>query len=263
MYYEGEYTTGEKVLLGRGGGLYYMEPEFESNIVWASNGKYTGQESILNAWNEGAGFVFLSGHGSPNVWGDQYPGIPGNRKYGSIEGLSVTTLKPYPPYFSFPLFPIDTLNNGEKLPIAVIGGCHTSQFNISMVYGFMDIWHILFKNLPNKHMWVYGAPVPECFNWRLVSNPNGGSIASLGNTGLGYGMPGIDLTTGGGDSWVTIEIFRQYGSLGIDDLGLAHQQVLSTYVNTFDMTDMEAGHVKSVQQWELLGDPTLKIGGYQ
>ena len=44
---------------------------------------------------------------------------------------------------------------------------------------------------------------------------------------------------------------------------LAHQQTLSTYVNTFDMTDMEAGHAKSVQQWVMLGDPTLKIGGYE
>jgi hypothetical protein len=263
MYYEGEYTTGEKALLGRGGALYYMPSEFERDIIWASNGKYTGSESILEAWSEGAGFMFLSGHGSPNVWGDQYPGIPGNRQHGSVEGISVTTLKPWPKYFSIPLYPIDSLSNGEKLPIAVIGGCHNSQFNVSMVYAFLDFFHILFTNLPNTHMWTYGAPVPECFSWRLVRSPNGGAIASIGNTGLGYGMPGIDLTTGGGDGWVTIEIFRQYGSLGIDNLGLAHQQVLSTYVNTFDMTDMEAGHVKSVTQWALLGDPTLKIGGYE
>jgi hypothetical protein len=76
-------------------------------------------------------------------------------------------------------------------------------------------------------------------------------------------MPGIDLTTGGGDSWVTIEIFKQYGQEGIDSLGMAHQQTLVNYINTFDMTDIGAGHTKSVQQWELLGDPTLKIGGYQ
>jgi hypothetical protein len=76
-------------------------------------------------------------------------------------------------------------------------------------------------------------------------------------------MPGVALTTGGGDSWVTIEIFKQYGSEGIDSLGMAHQQTLVNYVNTFDMTDIGAGHAKSVQQWALLGDPTLKIGGYQ
>jgi hypothetical protein len=263
MYYEGEYTTGEKALLGRGGALYYMPPEFERDIIWASNGKFTGPQDVLDAWSEGAGFMFLSGHGSPNVWADHYPGIPGNRAYGSIDGPTVTTLRPWPPYFTIPIFPLDTLSNGEKLPIAVIGGCHNSQFNVSMIYGLLDIMYYLIPSFPKLTMWCYGSAVPECFSWRLVRNPNGGAIASFGNTGLGYGMPGVDLTTGGGDGWVTIEIFRQYGDLGIDNLGLAHQQTLSTYINTFDMTDMEAGHVKSVQQWVMLGDPTLKIGGYQ
>jgi Peptidase family C25 len=263
MYYEGEYATGEKVLLGRGGALYYMPEEFERDIIWASNGKFTGSQDVIDAWNEGAGFMFLSGHGSPNVWADHYPGVPGGRTTGQVSGLQVTTLKPYAPYFSIPLFPMDTLKNGEKLPIAVIGGCHNSEFNISMMYGLLDAMMYILPNFPKFRMWTYGAPVPECFSWRMVRDPNGGAIASIGNTGLGYGMPGIDLTTGGGDSWVTIEIFKQYGSDGIDILGQAHQLTLSTYVNTFDMTDMQAGHVKSVQQWALLGDPTLKIGGYQ
>ncbi|VVB60910.1 Peptidase family C25 [uncultured archaeon] len=263
MYYEGEDATGEIALLGRGGALYYMPSEFKRDIIWASNGKFTGQQSVIDAWNEGAGFIFLSGHGSPNVWADHYPGIPGNRKYASITGLQVTTLKPYHPYIDLPLFPMDTIHNGEKLPIAIIGGCHNSQFNVSMVYGLFDLMYLLIPTFPHLNMWCYGSMVPECFDWRLVRNPNGGSIASIGNTGLGYGMPGIDLTTGGGDSWVTIEIFKQYGQNGIDILGKAHQQTLTTYINTFDMTDIGAGHTKSVQQWALLGDPTLKIGGYQ
>jgi hypothetical protein len=263
MYYEGEYTTGERALLGRGGALYYMPEEFERDIIWTSNGRLTGQQDVIDAWNEGAGFIFLSGHGSPNVWADHYPGVPGNRQFGSVTGLQVTTLKPWPPFYKIPLFPMDTIKNGEKLPIAVIGGCHNSQFNISMMYGLLDGMIYLLPNFPKIHMWCYGTPVPEAFSWRLVRNPRGGAIASIGNTGLGYGMPGIDLTTGGGDGWVTIEIFRQYGYEGIDILGQAHQQTLTAYINTFDMTDMEAGHPKAVQQWALLGDPTLKIGGYQ
>ena len=79
----------------------------------------------------------------------------------------------------------------------------------------------------------------------LIRNPNGGAIASMGNTGLGYGMPGVDLTTGGGDGWITIEFFKQYGDEGLDVLGQAYQQTLTSYVNTFDMTDLEAGHPKS------------------
>jgi hypothetical protein len=75
-------------------------------------------------------------------------------------------------------------------------------------------------------------------------------------------MPGIALTTGGGDSWLTIEIFKQYGALGHTVLGQAYQQTLTSYINTFDMTDLGSGHMKSVQEWIMFGDPTLKIGGY-
>jgi hypothetical protein len=217
---------------------------------------------VLNAWNKGAGFVFMSGHGSANVWGDHFPGVPGNRQHGGFTGLSVTNFKPWPPFYSLPLMPIDTMSNAEKLPIAVIGGCHNSQFNVSILPAMYDLLPNYFPRLPKVTMWTYGQPVPQCFSWRLVRNPNGGSIASIGNTGFGYGMPGKDLTTGGGDGWITIEFFRQYGEHGQTVLGGAHSQAITTYVQTHDMTDFEAGHAKTVQQWTLLGDPSLQIGGY-
>lgn len=261
MYYEGEWTTGEKTLYGRGGAMYYMDG-FEKEILWTSNGKFTGQEDVLKAINNGSGFLFMSGHGSPNVWADHYPGIPGNRQYGSVTGLMVTSLKPWVPFISKPVFPIDTLSNGEKLPVAVIGGCHNSQFNVSMVLGVLDAMPYLFKNARHRYMWCHGTPVPECFSWRLIRNPHGGAIASLGNTGLGYGMPGKVLTIGGGDGWITIEFFKQYGAEHHEILGDAYAQTLISYIHTFDMTNLEEGHPKTVQQWVLLGDPSLKIGGY-
>ena len=263
MYYEGEWTTGEKSLLGRGGALYYMPEGFKKEILWTSNGKLTGIEDVLSAVNEGSGFLFFSGHGSPNVWADQLPGIPGDRGPASVTGMKVTSVTPWPPFFSTPLFPMDTLSNGEKLPIAVVGGCHNSQFNVSMVLGVLDILPYYLPFIPPKYMWCHGVPVPETFSWRLIRNPDGGAIASMGNTGLGYGMPGKELTTGGGDSWITIEFFRQYGENNRDILGDAYMQTLNSYVNTFDMSDLSAGHPKTITQWVLLGDPTLKIGGYE
>lgn len=262
MYYEGEWTTGEKELLGRGGALYYMPNDFQREILWGSNGLFTGPQDIIDSVNSGCGFLFFSGHGSPNVWTDQKPGIPGNRVYGGIPGIQVTTLRPWPPFFELPLFPLDTLSNGEKLPIAVVGGCHNSQFNVSMIRGLFDILNYYFPSLPSLSMWCHGYPVPETFSWRIVRDPDGGAIASMGNTGLGYGMPGKDLTTGGGDSWITIEFFRQYGTEGHDILGQAYSETLRNYVQTFDMTDLPAGHPKTIEQWVLLGDPTLQIGGY-
>lgn len=262
MYYEGEWTVGEKMLYGRGGATYYMDG-FEKEHIWSSNGEWTGQDDVINAFNQGAGFVFFSGHGSPNVWANHYPGVPGNRHYADVMGIEVISIKPYPPFIQFPALPIDSLSNGEKLPVTVIGGCHNSQFNVSMIPGLYDLLPYYFGFLPEKHMWCHGAPVPECFSWRIVRNPDGGAIASIGNTGLGYGMPGKDLTVGGGDGWITIEFFRQYGEEGQTVLGDAHAQSITSYIQTHDMNDFEAGHPKSVQQWVLLGDPSLQIGGYE
>jgi len=268
MYYEGEWVTGEKALYGRGGALYYMDG-FDKDIVWTSNGRLTGQSDAINAINSGCGFLFMSGHGSPNVWADHYPGVPGNRGPASVTGLKVTTLSVFPPFVSSPAYPIDTLSNKEKLPVTVIGGCHNSQFNVSMLLGLYGGLPYIFNSLPilrrielpNKHMWCYGELIPECFSWRLVRNPNGGAIASIGNTGLGYGMPGKVLTVGGGDGWISIEFFRQYGECNQTVLGQAHSQSITKYIETFDMTDLESGHAKTIQQWVLFGDPSLKIGG--
>ncbi len=273
MYYEGEWTTGEKSLLGRGGALYYMPDHFEREILWTSNGKLMNPDDVISSISQGAGFLFFSGHGSPNVWADQTPGISGDRGHASVTGLEVTKLSLWGilGVLSFsrsvqsllPFFPMDTISNGEKLPIAVVGGCHNSQFNVSMIPGIMEGLEYIFPSMGHSYMWCHGSAVPETFSWRLIRNPNGGAIASIGNTGLGYGMPGKELTTGGGDSWITIEFFKQYGENGQDILGNAYLQTLNSYIDTFDMTDLPAGHPKTMTQWVLLGDPTLKIGGYE
>jgi len=273
MYYEGEWTTGEKALYGRGGALYYMPEEFQKEILWGSNGKLNDIDDVLDAVNQGAGFLFFSGHGSPNVWADQYPGIFGDRGHSSFTGMEVTKLSIWGILGLFsgartiqdmlPMFPMDSMSNGDKLPIAVVGGCHNSQFNVSMVRGVKEGLEVIFPELGSSYMWCHGYAVPESFSWRLIRNPNGGAIASIGNTGLGYGMPGKELTTGGGDSWITIEFFKQYGAEGHDILGDAYMQTLNAYITNFDMTDLSAGHPKTITQWVLLGDPTLKIGGYE
>jgi hypothetical protein len=262
MYYEGEWTVGDKELYNRGGALFFMEG-FEKELYWTSNGLYSDQKDIIDALQPGSGFVFMSGHGSPNSWGDQYPGIPGNRGYGSAGSLTVTNIRPWAPYIRFPLYPIDTLNNGDKLPVTVIGGCHNSQFNVSIISGLYQGLLFLLPSLPDNYMWCHGMPVPECMSWRFVRSPNGGAIATIGNTGLGYGMPGKVLTIGGGDGWITIEFFRQYGEHNQIVLGQTHSQAITEYIKIFDMTDLEAGHAKTVQQWVLLGDPSLQIGGYE
>ena len=254
MYYEGEWITGEKTLKGGGGAMYYMPEDFEREIIWASNGKLIGPDDIINALNPGCGFAFLSGHGSPNVWTDHFPGIPGNRRYGSIPSLAVIRLQLKLPFIKFPL---KELTNQDKPPIILIGGCHNSQFNVSMIPCLLDVNN-------KKNTWCHGNPVPECFSWFLVRLSGRGAIATIGNTGLGYGTLGKDCLIEGLDGGICIEFFKQYGILyndmGYGILGDAYTNTLTEYINKYDIEFLD--HAKSLTQWVLFGDPSLMIGGY-
>jgi len=246
MYYEGEWTTGEKLLKGGGGALYYMPSDFERVLLWTSNGKFTGQDDCIKEISKGSGFVFLSGHGNPEVWADHYPGVPGNRQHGSVGGPKVISSK-------YPFFPMDRLSNTNKPSVVVVGGCHNSQFNVSLLETLLD------RN-NSRSTWCYGMPTLECWSEWIIRLSERGGIASIGNTGLGYGVMGKDNTIGGCDNGITIEFFKQYGAEGHDILGEAYGQTITQYINTFGTLNQD--HVKTIEQWVLLGDPSLKLGGY-
>ena len=238
-------------LKGRGGALYYMPDDFTNEILWASNGGITGMDDVKKEFTKGAGFVFFSGHGSPSTWGDHFPGVPGNRGPASYTGLKTYDI------YNFPYLHMDiSIRNFNKPAVVVVGGCHNSQFNVSFIAGWLDKDN-------SKHMWCYGNPAPECWSWWLTRLNNRGAIATIGNTGLGYGTLGGDCNIGGLDAWISTEFFRQYGEDEQDILGDAYTHTIQDYVNTFDMTVLEEGHAKTVQQWVLNGDPSLKIGGYE
>jgi hypothetical protein len=227
--------------------------------------------------SEGCGFAFFSGHGSPGSWGDQYPGIPGNRQYGSVTGLTVSNLRSFYPFITdYPIWPMDELSNTNKLPITVVGGCHNSLFNVSLIPSMIQYYTMMLGR--NNWMWTYIQAVPQCWSWYLVQLPETGAIATIGNTGLGWGWEGEFCTVGAGDGWITSQFFRQYGDHygeeGYDILGHVFQQTQTSYINQFkDFTLPECWWYpdfgwdeidqQAVEQWVLLGDPSLKIGGYQ
>ena len=271
-YYEGEWVTGEKAVHGRGGALYYMPEYFERDVVWTSNGRFASQDDVIEAFSRGHGLAFFSGHGSPGWWGDHFPGIPGNRRYAQVAGLVVSQVQPYFPYIHFPAFPMKTLSNTNKFPVVVVGGCHNSMFNVSLIPSVLDIFLLMFLG-KNIYMHTYGQITPECWGWYLVKLPDTGAIATMGNTGYGWGWEGEWCTVGAGDGWITSEFFRQYGENGHEMLGTAYAQTITSYINTFRAFELpecwwspDFGwdwiDEKTPQQWVLLGDPSLKIGGY-
>ncbi len=263
-YYEGEWVVGEKLLRGRGGALAYMPPEFETNSVFTSNGKWNDQSDIINEFSKGYGLAYFSGHGSPGWWGDHYPGIPGNRRYGQVAGLVVTQASLYFPFFDFPVLPMRKLSNTDKLPVVSVGGCHNSMFGVSLIPSIMNAF-------TQNWMHTYGSPTPECWSWYMVKLPNTGAIATMGNTGFGWGSEGNVCTIGTGDGWINTEFFRQYGEEDQHILGIAYIQAISSYIDhhkTFELEYWRHDYgwdgidEKTVQQWQLLGDPSLQIGGY-
>jgi hypothetical protein len=263
-YYEGEWVVGEKLLRGRGGALAYMPTDWDTNSVFTSNGKWVTQDDVIAEFSEGYGLAYFSGHGSPGWWGDHYPGIPGNRRHGQVAGLVVTQLSPYPPYIHFPMFPMRQLTNTDKLPVVAVGGCHNSQFNISVIPSIMNRF---------KQNWMntYGTPIPQCWGWYMVKLPKTGAIATMGNTGYGWGSEGDVCTIGTGDAWINTEFFRQYGEEDQEILGMAYSQSISSYISHHMAFELEYWRhdygwdgidQKTVEQWVLLGDPSLMIGGY-
>ena len=249
---EGDWIVGEKLLHGRGGAFYYMPDNFEKVFLSTANGNFTGKKDVVKALSQGAGFVFFSGHGSPGVWANHYPGIPGNRQHAEVIGLSVSD------FYGPPYFPMDRITN-EGMPfICVVGGCHNSQFNISIA-----LTAIYWFN--KRYMNTYGYPVPECWIWYIVKQPNKGAIASIGNTGYGYGNLGEWCTIGGVDNWITTEFFRVYAEEALPILGNIYAKTISNYITHFHQFVMtgdegwDAADLKTVEQWVLLGDPSLQL----
>jgi hypothetical protein len=214
-------------------------PNFEKVKIWASLVDLNA-ENIGGAINDGGSFAYFVGHGNPMSWTTHEP-----ETFAWEEG--------------FQIFDMHMLENGYKLPVVVIGGCHNSQFNVSLLNSFY-----------REKVWK-GENAPECWSWWFTRKSGGGAIATIGNTGLGYhgdedsNMDGIADYVQILDGWLEINFFRFYTE-GIDMLGMLHGETLTGYINTFpgneEMPLSDIYDTKMVQQWCLLGDPSLKLGGY-
>ena len=228
--------------------------EFTPVKMYASNKdskpKYTCEGSnIIREISKGAGHLFLDGHASPFTWTTHWP--------GEFEGGDSWTER-------FWIWDFPWMLNGGKLPLCAVEGCHNSQFNVSIIKGLQD-------TSGKQKTWCYGQPIPECWSWWLARKIGGGSISTIGNTGLGYGAVGehgdID-----GDGIVEPDVLEAFGGLyfdqyykvmdsGADRLGDCHSGALTSYL------DIRPGmgdkvDAKTMEQMVLLGDPSLKIGGY-
>ena len=225
-YFEGEVANQQA--------LDWMT-DFQAVKLWTSEGTFRHWTDVVKTLNKGCGFVFFAGHGSPASWGTHPP--YDNTTW--VFGLN----REHMPF----------LVNKNQLPICVVGGCHNSMFNISLF----------------QQTWTFGIPVLECWSWHLTRKIGGGSIATLGCTGLGYGKEDKqDPSQGGGGDWLNVLFFKAYNQNTNNLLGKVWGDALTLYIDEFPIDwnqhafNDTALDAKTVQEWVLLGDPSLKIGGY-
>ncbi|MEA2054840.1 MAG: C25 family cysteine peptidase [Candidatus Thermoplasmatota archaeon] len=235
-YLEGEVATQKTA--------EYLEG-FEPVKLWWSEGNLK-QSNVVKEISNGCGFVHFSGHGSPGMWMAKDFTEDPHGKY--ILGLDV---------YHMPL-----LSNDGKYPVVVIGGCHNSMFNATLADSTIGC----IKSLTGTLTW-YWMPIPECFGWWIVKAKSGGAIGSIGCTGLGYGTIGDRNNDGVPDciqyllGWLETNFFELYGQEHVDILGEMWGGAISNYASVFPPMDDKID-LKTIEEWVLLGDPSLKIGGY-
>jgi hypothetical protein len=122
------------------------------------------------------------------------------------------------------------------------------------------------------HPWANWYPAPEGLSWWFARKYNGGGIASLGYTAFPVGSPGEsgDLDGDGlnepdciesGYGYIQLNLFYAYGIEGLHYLGECWGYSVSKYTENFKYP-LKRWHLHTLQSFVLLGDPSLKIGGY-
>ena len=213
--------------------LEYLQG-FEAAKVYASE-MDVNPKNIRNALGNGAAFMHFHGHGSPIRWNTCKPDVFDKRE----RGLWI---------FDLPFF------FNEEYPIVVFGGCHTAMFNISIT-----VFH-------------WAPPAPECLSWWFTRKYNGGAIATFGYAAFPVATPGEsgDLDGDGinepdcvesGYGYMQLGLFKAYGEEGMQYLGECWGYAVGRYVEHFKLP-YQRWHLHTIQSFVLLGDPSLKIGGY-
>ena len=192
---------------------------FIPNRLWATNGKLggvvpTGVANIQTAINDGCGFVDFSGHGNTNIWATH-----------PHENSNIWIPTPFPPG-GFRITNIQSLANGNKLPIVTVEACSTAKFNIDT----------------------------NCFNWAFLYQNGGGAIGIFGATAIGYGYGGTAVIQGLIGK-IGLDTYRGYRLDGATTLGGMWARSINRYIKS----NMNDGDHKTVREWILFGDPTLAI----
>ena len=241
------------------GGLHGIyEGEMETNVtanlledqgfavvrLWQSTHSWNGRSDIIDKFSDGLGFVHFACHGNPISIGS-YPAD--DEDGGLIEALRLKDIK--------------RLDNGNSLPVVMIHGCHTAQFSVSLSNILRDINEYGLWDTLRGARFLSSTWVPYDLTSAFLIKEDGGAIASFGYSGYGY-FWGNGACLNGLCPWICTRFFDSYANQSIDIIGKARDQAIIDYLNIIGGMNDNALHRNTIEGWILMGDPSMKIGGY-
>lgn len=198
-------------------------------------------KDVYNEVNkEGCGFAHYTGHANAFSLGSYTPGT----------GISPPPLVPF--YTGFNLL---HYNNDGKFPFMICEGCHNAQFDVTG----QDLISYLVGAYPDFQFARYEWIPHDSSSW-LVLQEGGGAIGVIGNTALGLGglNNGCTRFVGG---WIMLRFAEAWGVDGEDYMGSVWTTGVNGYIDNFPISK-DTGDRKTVEERALIGDPSVRLGGY-
>ena len=195
-------------------------------------------EDVYTEITKGAGFAHITGHANPVVLGSYTP------------GFTPLTLRPF-----YTVFNVVQQDNQGKLTFFVNEGCHNAQFDVTT----QDLFDYLFGDFPDfiQTRWEW---IPhDASSWMLLQQ-GGGAIGVIGNTALGLGGLNYGCTEFVG-GWIMLRFAEAWAVDGKDYTGEVWTTGINGYIDNFDVSG-DTGDRKTIEERALLGDPSVKLGGY-
>jgi hypothetical protein len=212
---------------------YMQIQNFESIKLWTSEGDFKPMK-INREINKGIGFISYSGHGYELGFGTSPPN--GQKR---IEYFSPNLLG---------------MNNKDKLPVFFFDACSTTKldFTVEDLHEWysppISILFCLLEKIPYQQDHLY-----PCFSWQLMKKTNGGTIGTIGATRVAY--TGVDASgPHWGASLLNTNFFKAYEPG--KTLGELMVSTQIDYVNTVGKECI------TLEEFILLGDPSLQLGGF-